>query len=454
MSGSLEPQASRILAAIPPVRGSPAWHRRLRAKRSLVRKKIKQQLPVTVQERLRLALHHGTCPEESGRLLSMGKRGGGKGQQQRWEDYPSKHYSQQYGARSWDIWPGAWKSPKGGKYQTERDYDRQHSFPAYDANWKEAKGIVAIQTRRTDNAPAQPSLVQAVQSAVNQARKMDGRLAALREELVARKDKWEAYKLEMQQAYQVERNRFVADVGRLEQEIAEMVKSQEESHRNITVAAASGTGQREHMAMAVAEEWQALCASQDVPASALSQELMRMVALLTGGGQGSASAMPTTPPHRPAGGLPLTPPSVSGNGGGIPNPGPVTDPYMVGPERPPETTADGATPAALGSASRAAHGQRPRPAEGGYRKAVKPVVPPAPKAAPSPSLGDKLWEKRLKEQEDARTAMLPFRRRGGGVEPGAHEGSENAGPDPPPMEDMRRAGTQEISEDSEMDTLE
>ena len=292
-----------------------------------------------------------------------------------------------------------------------------------------------------------------VQSAVNQARKMDGRLAALREELVARKDKWEAYKLEMQQAYQVERNRFSADVGRLEQEIAEMAKSQEESHRNITAAAASGTGQREHMATAVAEEWQALCASQDVPASALSQELMRMAAILSGGGSGSASAMPTTPPHRPAGGLPLTPPSVSGNGGGTPKMGTATDPYMVGTERPPEATADGATPAALGSASRAAHGQRPRPAEGGYRKAVKPAVPPAPKTAPSPSLGDKLWEKRLKEQEDARTALLPFRRRGG-TEPGTHEGAENAGPDPPPVEDMHRAGTHEISEDSEMDALE
>ncbi|CAE7819266.1 unnamed protein product [Symbiodinium microadriaticum] len=282
---------------------------------------------------------------------------------------------------------------------------------------------------------------------------MDGRLAALREELVARKDKWEAYKLEMQQAYQVERNRFSADVGRLEQEIAEMAKSQEESHRNITAAAASGTGQREHMATAVAEEWQALCASQDVPASALSQELMRMAAILSGGGSGSASAMPTTPPHRPAGGLPLTPPSVSGNGGGTPKMGTATDPYMVGTERPPEATADGATPAALGSASRAAHGQRPRPAEGGYRKAVKPAVPPAPKTAPSPSLGDKLWEKRLKEQEDARTALLPFRRRGG-TEPGTHEGAENAGPDPPPVEDMHRAGTHEISEDSEMDALE
>ena len=82
------------------------------------------------------------------------------------------HIGRLLGSHGRSIESAEWAQPKAG------------SFPACDANWKEQKHIVEVQTRRTHvKNPEVMSLVHVVQSAVNHARKLAGQMSSMRSQL-------------------------------------------------------------------------------------------------------------------------------------------------------------------------------------------------------------------------------------------------------------------------------
>ena len=400
---------------------SPAWHRRLRGKRAKARLVLRLRGKCSLQASRRLAGHHGTCPYQARSLILMGKRGGANQHGQGWHD-KSPGYA---------YWQGAWKSRQ--RYLQHQDWEqpRQNTFPAYDANWKEERQIVEVQTKRPGQNPEGMSFVQTVQAAINQARKLDGRVAAMKGELEARKHKWLAYKEDMQKAFVTERNRFHSDAARLEEEIAAVEKQQMDSYAQMKQAAITGSMNRMGLAPEAIQEWAALCNQAEQPdpsVSTLTRELMGMMSLLQqqqgpgqpmfqhpmGCGAPGSHPAPSTPPHRPSGGMPGTPPAVTpGHMFGVmpegsPAPPLSSDPYLL-------QSGDGSEgPADLGSAARLAMHQRPKGPDTGHRPPVKHVVPPKPKAAPalSPSFAEKVEARRdaLKEAQTqvARSALHPF----------------------------------------------
>ncbi|CAE7768660.1 unnamed protein product [Symbiodinium sp. KB8] len=335
-------------------------------------------------------------------------------QQQEWE---GQTYRQPHG--NWSVWPGARRSSRQHGQEWAPPRTQEVQFPAYDTNWKDSVGMVAVQTKRTSaQSSAGPTLTQVVQSAVNNARKMDNKLGALQAEIVARHDKFLAYKEGMRQAYQKERTRYTSDVQKLEHEIAAIHAQQQAAYQEIKQAAFTGALEMPAASQVAAQEWENMCEQPTVPESSLTQDLARLAAALAASGQGPArqQPVPMTPPRRPIGIPPMTPPAV-GNAESQYEDVRMTDPYM--PAENGEPLISEVPPPGLGSASRPATRQQPRAADP-KRKPIKPAVPQQvkPPVISSPSLGDKLDSKRDSLIAE-RMAMRPFGT-GPPVVPAAH----------------------------------
>ena len=98
---------------------SPSWHRRLRQRRSSVRKGLLCGRLPSRAGAARLICHHSTCWQQVRCLARlMGKGGNGRG---KWPD----SWASQHG--SYSLWKGTWP-----KKTAEKDWDPKIQFPRYD----------------------------------------------------------------------------------------------------------------------------------------------------------------------------------------------------------------------------------------------------------------------------------------------------------------------------------
>ena len=120
-------------------------------------------------------------------------------------------------------------------YATERP--KGPSFPAYD-HARPGQHITVIQESRSTTSLEGVGLVQAVQSAVNQARKSESRLVRLQKEKARKEQMWAQYAKDMQSAFTKERARHAADVQKLQQDILDTQAQITEDQQQVQVAAA------------------------------------------------------------------------------------------------------------------------------------------------------------------------------------------------------------------------
>ena len=334
--------------------------------------------------------------------------------------------------KSWSYWSGSWKASPKSRAKGQGNYQ----FPAYDDEQKDAQGLVAIAEQRTPQpgASSGPSLV-----AVNQARKLDGKLHKLQSDLEAKERQWQAYTLAMRKSYQQEKQRHAEAVQRLQDEIAEVSVLQQAAHDHIKPVAAASKALKDSGKDTAAVEFMALVGetgAADRPSPLLSPELVQMLTMVQQqmvtnpsapgpglpAGQPAPPPVPTTPPHRGTHVPPMTPESASAasrtSASLLAAFGPMRDPYMACPSTmsappPGETTAPGA---AFGSATELESASRARPKlpDGKTRHSVKHVSQQAVHGpSTSPSLSDKLQA--VREAELAKRAAESLQGSGDGT---------------------------------------
>ncbi|CAE7196678.1 RE1 [Symbiodinium microadriaticum] len=295
------------------------------------------------------------------------------------------------------------------------------SFPAYDTISPDAVGITEVwETRQVPpSASSGSSLVQLVQAAVNQTRKLDARTLRLEKALKTKHQCWNKYVSDMRQSYRKERERHQQHCQKLEEELREAVAQQQSAHKQLSVfmpqLQQSSTEQDDGWNSAIGDEEMApvlrnplhelgqfLAAAQS--AGGLPAGEGDPLHMMGAAAPSSFGPAPVTPPHRPNFGVPVTPPS-----------GPVAakDPYISSPAstsltgdgtgHPPaervDTKGHPSPPSASGQRPYRAH-RRP-PSQEVPRKSIKEASKShSPVTDPKRStLGDKLLERRQKELE-------------------------------------------------------
>jgi len=299
--------------------------------------------------------------------------------------------------QQWSIWPGAWKSPRASWSQqyTEKE---QRQFPAYDVAWKQAPGISVVRSDTT--APEGGGLVSVMQHAVNQARRVDQKLAKMRAEQLQKSQCWDKFRADVRQAVAREKGRYEADQKRMAQEIVELEEMQSAMYKQVThVALESHSGKapslgipegcsHSMMDIDVGLEPSPTRDALELSDPDFAVELQRILGEAQK--RGLHAAPFSTPPRRSSAPLPMTPPSTSLRA--IPE-----DPYMIAPAAahfgcgtvattPPPTTTGIPLDAHGGSAARAADQE-----SAGMEPNASPVS-----------------EKLRRKRQEVRQALAPF----------------------------------------------
>ena len=134
-------------------------------------------------------------------MLLVGHHGHmGRGyQDQSWESWQSP-------SRSWQLWSGARKPPKGkGKHDADRKQAGRNG-------WDRDKDYAA-----PSSEPA--GLTQLLQTSLNGTRKAEQRVISLTEALANREKLWLQYEKDLKAAYQREFARFTKDIEKLKDDL-------------------------------------------------------------------------------------------------------------------------------------------------------------------------------------------------------------------------------------------
>ena len=183
----------------------------------------------------------------------------------------------------------------------------------------------------------QPSLVQLVQAALNQTRRIDAKYERLKTDLRNKHACWERHVASLKEAFKVEKQRYQKDVKRIEEELTAVAEQQAAAHHQLSGIIPGGATAA---AMDVEDDWEQLIgtglAQQKEGYNPLKElgRLMSMAraadpppALLADASSTQAPvglAAPVTPPHRSPQRPPLTPPSTTA-------PPAMVDPYIFSP---------------------------------------------------------------------------------------------------------------------------
>ncbi|OLQ15417.1 hypothetical protein AK812_SmicGene300 [Symbiodinium microadriaticum] len=204
---------------------------------------------------------------------------------------------------SWSVWQGAWRSPRSTQQWPQKNQPKgagKNRFPAYDADRPGQELIQPIEEVRKPATSAAPSLVQAVQTAVNYARKLDGKVNKLRSDIAAKDSQWKRYIVDLKAAFREERQRHANAVRRLQTELQDAVAQQQASHQQIGQAAATGLDPRNLLNAEDQEMWDAVMQeqAQTGPTGQVTSDgdFLRAIEIM----QGHGGPAPTTPPHRTA----------------------------------------------------------------------------------------------------------------------------------------------------------
>ena len=310
----------------------------------------------------------------------------------------------------------SWKLPGKGKGKKSPDNGARTSFPSYDDRKPADMAIVPLSERRLEG-PASGSdgtnnIVRTVQSAVNQARKLDSKVQRLQREFAERKLQWDAYVEEMKQTLKKEKKRFINDQNATAQALREAQEAQSAAHLQLQHSLATKDQEPATADTTMGcEEWQDILQTLDAPpilsGSVNLQQLTQ--ALLAAGVplDTPERTAPATPPRRSTRPLPMTPPTSSKSslppqsflGQVVPTMETALskDPYMQSP-----SLAHFGMPLSPGSAATAPPGLAPSiKLTTTADTAEDTTVEDAPGA---PSLSEKLSEKRRTK----RAALAPF----------------------------------------------
>ncbi|CAE7899577.1 unnamed protein product [Symbiodinium necroappetens] len=136
-------------------------------------------------------------------------------------------------SRSWAFWSGTWKSSPRQSSKSEKV-----SFPAYDAGWKQSAELMEVSSSATSaGGTARGGIVQDVQAAINQARKVEQRLHQLQQESLKKGNAWDTWVREMRSTYARELERHRAEQKRLATDIRELEEMTHAAYVNVQQAA-------------------------------------------------------------------------------------------------------------------------------------------------------------------------------------------------------------------------
>ena len=152
-----------------------------------------------------------------------------------------KWRQQNKGAQGWSYWQGSWASASPGRGQGQWGKDEApqtgSGIPAYDAK-RTTTAASATTNGQPDHGhdPAQ-GLVQGLQKAVNQARKAEARVKRIMADKKERQLQWQSWEAELRQTFAREKNRYVTAVAKLDADMQEALKNQDEARAALRDAA-------------------------------------------------------------------------------------------------------------------------------------------------------------------------------------------------------------------------
>ena len=344
----------------------------------------------------------------------MGKRG-------QWGGYGNgQGHGQGQKPRGGSYWRGSWERypPKDDKSKRTRN-----PFPGYDSEWedRDREIIPVCETKLAKPTPDQ--FTRQVQSAVNGARKIDGRVTKLVAELQQKEQLWNTYVHKAKASFVQEFMRHQGDLARLKKDLQEAQANQQEAHQQLRGVMSGGPPDTGGHSSTAAEFWdtsiqEAVAAEMELDETdAMEMEVVQMAQqLILKRRSEEAAGLPhfggdglRTPPQKGQRVPPLTPPasSTAGHYSGkddvqVPDPF-VTSPSTkvlgiategeVAPPPPADLEGTAELQAALIKASRALKA----------RQSVKAHTPPRRPDVSGPGLAGKLEARRA-------SALQPFRR--------------------------------------------
>ena len=238
----------------------------------------------------------------------------------------------------WSIWPGAWRSPRRGwdEGQKEPKEDLGGQFPEYDKAWKRAPGIAVLQSSNTPKEN-HGGLVPTMQNVVNQARKVETKLARLRDEQLQRTRGWEIYLADVKQRVSKEKSKHEAAQQRLSKEISDLEAAQIAVYEQVTEVALQSQRQGLQPLQAAPAATQSMDVDlglespmeNDLPPDVdLASELQRILGAYQKLGRANSAGAPSTPTRRRTDWPAMTPSSTKSPRSGAAR---SQDSYMVPP---------------------------------------------------------------------------------------------------------------------------
>ena len=206
-------------AAIPKgLRGSPSWHRRLRNRRSRLRRRVHRlrasgKAPFAADVSF-LASHH--CKPAYRELPATRVIPFRMVRKDKWQyGKPEHRYSDEPSGRPWHIWPGSWSASPKGRAVPKLRYD-QMQLPA----------SLSKDTRGSGEEPASGNsdMMREIQRMVTMARRADGKVRRLQDAKAKREAQWVLFEKKSKADFLEQKRLFEAEIKRITDEIEEATK--------------------------------------------------------------------------------------------------------------------------------------------------------------------------------------------------------------------------------------
>ncbi|CAE7276267.1 unnamed protein product [Symbiodinium sp. KB8] len=183
------------------------WHRTLRKKRSRARKRILSHRlagDIPWQRDIRLLERHHSAPKYLPlSRLHMGRR-------EKWaNNWSDRGYHKEQDQRPWRLWSGSWSASPQGRTNSHTRYDRVQ-LPT-EKPTREEPGEIATSHRA--------EWMREIQKMVTTARKADGRIRKLKEEIAKREMQWKVYEKQKRAEFLEQKQNFQNDMKKLQEEI-------------------------------------------------------------------------------------------------------------------------------------------------------------------------------------------------------------------------------------------
>ena len=203
-----------LASAIP---RSPSWHRRLRAKRAVARRRLRLGLP-TLRDLCSLREHHGTAPLQRASLAEQIRvRMGKKGHRERTDN-------QWYSSDSWSYWGAHKGKPQwDGQGAAAAPQPNASRFPTYQQTKVTEDSSAPAVEEDVDQAGsdvAQTShFTRDLQRVLTQCRKAEQRLRRLQDQRSTKDKQWQQYQRELKAAFLEQKKQYTRDSAVLDRDL-------------------------------------------------------------------------------------------------------------------------------------------------------------------------------------------------------------------------------------------